>query len=72
MFGKFLKLFRGREKSELVEAEENFDNYMAEVDEAIADLIKPDRHLQDEYGEMHGKVDNIRKRVDEVVGGKAA
>ncbi len=72
MFGKILELFKGRKESELVEAEKDFDNRMAEVDEAIADLVKPDRHLQDEYGEMHGKVDNIRKRVDEVVGDKAA
>ncbi len=74
MFEKIIRLFKrkNRNESELVEAEQEFDERMAEVDLVIEELVRPDKHLQDEYGEMHGKVDNIRRRVDEVVGDKAS
>lgn len=72
MFQKFKEIFKNKDDKKLTEAEKDFDDRMAEVDEVIEDLTKLDKHLQGEYGEMHANVDTIRKEVDEVVGGKAA
>ena len=67
MLTKLKRLFANKNKKELEDAEEDFDELMDTLDGDQVYLEKLERHVQEEFEEIDGDITEISKEVDEAV-----
>ena len=67
MFQKLKTLLTGKEGEKLLTAEQDFDQLMDTLDKDQVDLEKLERHVQEEFDDLGGDVEEISREIDEVV-----
>jgi len=67
MLTKLKQLLRNKNKGDLIDAEEDFDELMDTLDKDKVDLDQLEKHVREEFDDLGEDVDEISQKVDEVV-----